>query len=302
MLHRRTLITALAAAPALLSAATPAWARDRAITSKSLSSRINELEQASRGRIGVAVLDTQDGRRFAWRGDERFRMCSTVKTPLSAAILRRVDQGRERLDRRVTFGPDVLMGNSPIIEKHVQDGMTIGQLCEATITVSDNAAANLLFEALGGPSGGPAALTRFLRAIGDPTTRSDRIEPALNTGAPDDPRDTTTPTAILATWKTLLLGDALAPASRDQLTAWLIANKTGDKRLRAGLPSGWRVGDKTGNNGRDITNDIAIAWPPGRKPVLIAAFHDRGGDDDARNVVHAEVARAIVAAGLGQPS
>lgn len=299
MLHRRTLITALAAAPALLSAAGPALARDRSAALQALSSRINELERASGGRIGLAVLDTQDGRRFAWRGDERFRMCSTVKAPLSAAILRRVDQGRERLDRRVTFGPEVLMGNSPAVEKHVQDGMTIGQLCEATITLSDNAAANLLFEALGGVGGGPAALTRFLRAIGDQTTRSDREEPELNGGAPDDLRDTTTPIAILATWKTLLLDDALTPASRQQLRAWLIANKTGDRRLRAGLPRGWRVGDKTGNNGRDITNDVAIAWPPGRAPVIIAAFHDRGGDEDARNSVHANVARAIVAAGFG---
>lgn len=299
MLHRRTLITALAAAPALLSAAGPALARDRVTAGKALSSRINELERASGGRIGVAVLDTQNGRRFAWRGDERFRMCSTIKAPLSAAILRRVDQGRERLDRRVTFGPEVLMGNSPVVEKHVQDGMTIGQLCEATITVSDNAAANLLFEALGGPGGGPAALTRFLRAVGDQATRSDRLEPELNRGAPDDPRDTTTPSAILATWKTLLLDDALTPASRQQFRDWLIANKTGDRRLRAGLPPGWRVGDKTGNNGRDITNDIAIAWPPGRAPILIAVFHDRGRDEDARDKVHAEVARAVVAAGFG---
>lgn len=300
MLHRRTLITALAAAPVLLPAvASAALARGLAESHKALSSRINELEQASGGRIGLAVLDTHDGRRFAWRGDQRFRMCSTIKAPLSAAILRRIDQGRERLDRRVTFGPEVLMGNSPIVEKHVQDGMTIGQLCEATITLSDNAAANLLFEALGGPSGGPAALTRFLRAIGDQTTRSDRLEPALNGGAPDDPRDTTTPTAMLATWKTLLLDDALSTASRQQLRDWLIANKTGDKRLRAGLPPGWRVGDKTGNNGKDITNDVAIAWPPGRGPILLAVFHDQGRDENARNAVHAEVARAVVKAGFG---
>jgi beta-lactamase class A len=295
MLHRRTLITALAAAPVLL----PAVAGAASIDQKALSSRINELERASGGRIGAAVLDTHDGRRFAWRGDQRFRMCSTIKAPLSAAILRRVDQGRERLDRRVTFGPEVLMGNSPVVEKHVQDGMTIGQLCEATITLSDNAAANLLFEALGGPGGGPAALTRFLRAVGDQTTRSDRLEPELNVGPPEDLRDTTTPSATVATWKSLLLEDALSPASRQQLQAWLIANKTGFRRLRAGLPPDWRVGDKTGNNGKDITNDVAIAWPPGRGPVLLAVFHDRGGGEDARNTVHAEVARAVVKAGFG---
>ena len=300
MLHRRTLITALAAAPALM----PGFSEAAVFASKptiDLSSRINELERASGGRLGVAALDTQTGRRFAWRGDERFRMCSTIKMPLSAAILRRVDQGRERLDRRVTYGRDVLMGNSPVVEKHVEDGMTIGALCEATITWSDNAAANLLFDALaGGGGGGPAALTRFLRAVGDQTTRSDRREPELNTGAPDDPRDTTTPTAVLATWRTLLLDDALSPASRRQLTDWLIANRTGDKRLRAGLPKGWKVGDKTGNNGKDTTNDIAIAWPRGRKPILIACFHDRGSsDDDARSAVHAQVAQAVAAAGFG---
>jgi beta-lactamase class A len=292
MLDRRTLITALAAVPPLLSGALPAFAR----AASDLSSRINDLERRSGGGLGVAVLDTQTGRRFDWRGEQRFRMCSTFKMPLSAAILRRVDQDRERLDRRITYGADVLMGNSPVVEKHVGQGMTVGDLCEATIIWSDNAAANLLLDALGGP----ADLTRFLRAIGDQTTRCDRREPELNTGAPDDPRDTTTPTAILATWKTLLIDDVLSPASRKQLNAWLVANKTGNKRLRAGLPSGWRVGDKTGNNGKDTTNDIAIAWPPGRKPVLIATFHDRGSsDDDARNAVLADVARAVVAAGFG---
>lgn len=299
MLHRRSLISALAAAPTLMPGLSPA-AVFAGKPPSDLSSRINELEQASGGRLGVAVLDTMSGRRFAWRGDERFRMCSTIKAPLSAAILRRVDQGRERLDRRVTYGAEALMNNSPVTEKHVQDGMTIGALCEATITTSDNAACNLLFDALAGDGGGPAALTRFLRAIGDQTTRSDRLEMALNTGTPDDPRDTTTPAAIVATWKTLLLDDALSPASRKQLTDWVVANKTGDKRLRAGLPKGWRVGDKTGNNGRDTTNDIAIAWPPGRKPLLIACFHDQGSaDDDTRSAVLASVARAVVAARFG---
>jgi beta-lactamase class A len=296
MLHRRTLITALAAAPALLPAISLPGASLAATPPSALSSRINELEQRSGGRLGVAVLDTQTGRRFAWRDDQRFRMCSTFKMPLAAAILRRVDQSRERLDRRIAYGPDVLMGNSPVVEKHLGQGMTVRELCEATITWSDNASANLLLDALGSP----ADLTRFLRALGDQTTRCDRREPELNTGAPDDPRDTTTPAAILTTWNTLLLGDTLTPASRKQLTAWLVANRTGGKRLRAGLPSGWRVGDKTGNNGKDTTNDIAIVWPPRRKPILIAAFHDKGSsDDDARNAVHADLARAIVAAGFG---
>lgn len=295
MLDRRMFLTALAAAPVL----TPALSQAAVFASPSssaLSSRINELERRGGGRLGVAVLDTQDGRRFAWRGDERFRMCSTFKMPLAAAILRRVDQGRERLDRRVTYGREVLMGNSPAVEKHLARGMTIGELCAATITLSDNAAANLLLDALGAPTD----LTRFLRALGDQTTRCDRREPELNTGAPDDPRDTTTPTAIAETWKTLLTTDALSAASRKQLTAWVVANRTGDKRLRAGLPRGWKVGDKTGNNGQDQTNDIAVIWPPGRKPLFVAAFHDQGSaDDDVRSAVLADVARAVVGAGFG---
>lgn len=295
MLHRRKLLTALVAAPALAPMISSA-AVFPSEPASALSSRINALEQRSGGRLGVAVLDTHDGRRFAWRGDERFRMCSTFKMPLAAAVLRRVDQGRERLDRRVTYGREVLMGNSPVVEKHLGQGMTIAALCDATITYSDNASANLLLDALEGP----AALTRFLRAIGDQTTRCDRREPELNTGAPDDPRDTTTPAAIIETWKTLLTTDTLSAASRKQLTAWVVANRTGDKRLRAGLPRGWKVGDKTGNNGKDTTNDIAVIWPPGRKPLFISAFHDKGSaDDDVRNAVLADVARAVVAARFG---
>ncbi len=295
MLDRRTLITALAAAPTLL----PAVSRAAAPLTH-LNSSMAEVEKRSGGRLGVAALDLQTGRRFAWRGDQRFRMCSTFKMPLSAAILRRVDQGRERLDRVIAYGPEVLMGNSNATKQNLGKGMTVGALCEATTIWSDNAAANLLLDALE-PKKGPAAMTRFLRSIGDQTTRVDRYEPEMNSGAEDDPRDTTTPTAIVATWKALLVDDALSPASRQQLTAWVVDNRTGDKRLRAGLPSGWKVGDKTGNDGKAITNDIAIAWPPGRKPVLIATFHDRGSpDDDKRSAVLAQVAQTLVAGGFGK--
>lgn len=295
MLDRRMLITALAAAPVLMPAAA------RAATSvTNLNSSINAIEQRSGGRLGVAALDLQTGRRFAWRGDQRFRMCSTFKMPLSAAILRRVDQGRERLDRVIPYGPEVLMGNSNATKQNLGKGMTVGALCEATTIWSDNAAANLLLDALA-PKKGPEAMTRFLRSIGDQTTRVDRYEPEMNTGPESDLRDTTTPTAILATWKALLVDDALSPASRQQLAAWVLDNRTGDKRLKAGLPRDWKVGDKTGNDGKAITNDIAIAWPPGRKPLLIAAFHDRGSsDDDTRSAVLAEVARTLVAGGFGK--
>lgn len=292
MLDRRTLLTALAAAPTVLPAAS--WA---ATPPTALSSRINELERRSGGRLGLAVLDTHNGRRFAARGDERFLMCSTFKAVLAGLILRRVDQKRERLDRRIAYGSEVLVANSPETKKHVGPGMTVGDLCEAVMTVSDNAAANLLLDAVNGP----VSVTRFVRALGDSVTRLDRIEPALNfADRPGDLRDTTSPNAMLETLRSLAVGDALSPESRTRMVDWLVRNQTGDARLRAGLPKSWVVGDKTGSDGRHTTNDIAVLWPPGRKPVVVATYLTGAKvDNDGRNTILADTARAIVAAGFG---
>lgn len=293
MLDRRTLLTALAVAPAALPAVS--WA---ATPPSALSSRINELERRSGGRLGVAVLDTHDGRRFAARGDERFLMCSTFKTVLTGLILRRVDQKRERLDRRIAYGPEVLVANSPETKKHVGPGMTVEGLCEAVMTLSDNAAANLLLDAVDGP----VSVTRFARALGDPVTRLDRIETALNfADKPGDLRDTTSPNAMLATLHSLAIGDALSAESRTRLVDWLVRNQTGDARLRAGLPKTWVVGDKTGSDGKHTTNDIAVLWPPGRKPVVVATYLTGAKvDNDGRNAILADTARAIVSAGFGR--
>jgi beta-lactamase class A len=290
MLDRRALLTALAAAPG--PAGNAVWPPSP--TAADLNSRINALEQRSGGRLGVAALDTQTGRRFAWRATSG-SACAAPSRCCRPHVLRRVDQGRDAWTASISYGKDVLMGNSPVVEKHVGGGHDGGRALRGDHHLERQRRRQ------------PAA-RRFRRPrrpdplpAGDrrQTTRCDRREPELNTGAADDLRDTTTPTAILATWKTLLLDDALAllapPA--DRLAG---GQPTGDKRLRAGLPPGWRVGDKTGNNGKDTTNDIAIAWPPGRKPLLIAAFHDRGSSDDgARSKVLADVARAVVATGFG---
>jgi beta-lactamase class A len=299
MIDRRLMLGALAALPAL-AAQRPAGAASAVRLTSDISRGIIALEARSGGRLGVAVLDTQTGATFDHRGDERFAMCSTFKALVAGLVLARVDQGKERLDRRVTYGKAVLVSHSPVTEKHVGDGMTIGALCEATMTVSDNAAANLLLDTFGGPP----AVTAFVRTLGDKVTRLDRREPELNVVGPGDPRDTTSPRAMLGTLRALTLGSALSPASRQQMTAWLVANQTGDKRLRAGLPAGWKVGDKTGSwgDGRvGTTNDIAVIWPPGRAPLLITAYLNRSTvNDDARNAVIAEVARIIVAAGFGK--
>jgi beta-lactamase class A len=227
------------------------------------------IEADSGGRLGVAILDTATGTQTGWRTDTRFPMCSTFKFLLASAVLARKDRGAEDLTRIVRFTTDDVVPNSPVTGPQAGgNGMTIAQLCEAAITRSDNTAANLLLRTLGGP----AALTAFARGIGDTVTRLDRIEPALNEAIDGDPRDTTTPAAMLADLRALLLGEHLSAASRGQLAAWLMANKTGDTRLRAGMPKQWRIGDKTGTGERGTANDIAIVWPENRAPLLIVTY------------------------------
>jgi beta-lactamase class A len=230
---------------------------------------IRQIETDSGGRLGVSVLDTQTGLAYAWRGDERFPMCSTFKFLAAALVLSRVDQGQEQLSRRIAVQASDIVPYSPATQPRVGGlPMTVAELCEATVTLSDNAAANLLLKSFGGPQG----LTAYARSLGDKFTRLDRFEPDLNEATPGDPRDTTTPDAMLRAIQKIVLGRALSPASREQITRWLIDNKTGDKKLRAGLPAGWRVGDKTGGGERGTNNDIGVLWPPGRAPVLVTCY------------------------------
>jgi beta-lactamase class A len=256
-----------------------------------LDQRFSDLETTSGGRLGVATLDTASGGRAGHRAGERFPMCSTFKLLAVAAVLARVDRGRERLDRRIAFSTADLLEYAPVTRARVAEGsMPIADLCAAAITVSDNTAANLLLATLGGSAG----LTAYARSLGDRVTRLDRIEPALNEAAPGDPRDTTTPSAMLGDLKVLLVGTALSRASRERLIAWLVATTTGDRRLRAGVPAGWRVGDKTGSGEHGTTNDIGIVWPPGRAPLLIAAYLTNTSHDVvARETVLANIARAV---------
>ncbi|MGH8147597.1 MAG: class A beta-lactamase [Rhodanobacteraceae bacterium] len=259
--------TAIAAAALLIR---PAFAE-----ANHVSAKFAGLERKHGGRLGAAVLDTGSGARVAWRGDERFLICSTFKLLLAAAVLVRVDNGTERLDKRIAFGKRALLEYAPVAKQHVgPPGMTIAQLCEAAVTLSDSTAANLLLANIGGP----AALTRFARSLGDRHTLLDRIEPELN------PYDTTTPNAMLGDMHKLLLGDVLSASSRENLTQWMLDCKTGLQSLRAGLPESWRVGDKTGQwdgDGVGANNDIAIAWPPHRKPLLIAAYYENANADAA---------------------
>lgn len=252
-------------------------------------SSLRELERRNGGRLGVAMLDTADGRRVVYRGDERFPMCSTFKFLAAALMLARIDRGEEQLDRRVVFSESDIVTYSPATKEYAgPNGMTVEAICAAAMTLSDNTAGNLMLASFGGPPG----LTAFVRTLGDPVTRLDRIETALNEGTPGDPRDTTSPLAMLGTMHRLVAGDVLSAASRERLIGWLVANKTGDKRLRAGMPRSWRIGDKTGTGGNGSANDIAVAWPPGRAPVFVTVYYTGSTiSDEARSAVIADAGR-----------
>ena len=226
------------------------------------------METTNGGRVGVAVLDTSTGERAGYRSDERFPFCSTFKFLLASAVLQRVDQGSEQLNRQISVPTKPLLGNSPLTEPHAGGTMDVSSLCHAALTRSDNTAANLLLETLGGPEG----LTSFARSIGDSVTRLDRWETSLNQSLPGDLRDTTSPTAMANNLNRVLLGSVLQAGSRDLLTRWMESNVTGLDRLRKDLPQGWRAADKTGSNGDHTSNDIAVLWPVRRSPIILTAY------------------------------
>jgi beta-lactamase class A len=248
------------------------------------------------GRLGVAALDTGSGRWLLHDEHSRYAMASTFKAALAGAILAEVEQGRLALDEEITFSRADLVPYAPVIEANMERGrLPVARLCAAIVEVSDNVAANLLLARVGGPDG----LTRFIRRCGDQVTRLDRTETELNTNLPGDPRDTTSPAAMVGLLRALLFGDALRADSRARLAGWMEGATTGLARLRAGLPAGWRVGDKTGNGANGAANDIAFAIPPGRPAILIACYQSGGNAELAtRNAVHAAVARAVAAAFL----
>ena len=253
--------------------------------------KIAAIEAREGGRLGVAILDTSAGARLGYRDDERFPMCSTFKLLAAAAVLKRVDDGAERLDREIAYTAADLLDYAPIAKAHATEGrMSVADLCAAAIDWSDNTAGNLILQSIGGPAG----FTRFARSLGDSATRLDRIESELNASIPGDERDTTSPRAMLSDMQAVLTGNALSEASRRQLESWLADDKVGDKRLRAGLPPSWRVGDKTGSGDNGSTNSLAILRPPGRAPLLAAVyFTGSTASTDARNAVHKEIGALI---------
>ncbi len=291
MIERRELLAGSAALAALsISQGCAAGKPQR----PDISSQIQALE--GEGRLGVCILDTQTGAYGGHRAEEYFVMCSTFKLPLAAVILREADQARLNLDEILRYGPADMVSNSPITEVNIErGGMRIIDLAQATQTTSDNVAANLLVRRLGGPAG----LTAKLRAVGDKITRLDRYEPMANFVLSADLRDTTTPLVMAQTVSKLTTGNLLKAESRAMLLKWMEETQTGKKRIRAGLPASWRSGDKTGTAGAkgmtDKCNDVAITFPPGHAPIIIAAYYDTGrqgdGMRDEDQAVLAEVGR-----------
>ncbi|MGN6374882.1 MAG: class A beta-lactamase [Sphingomonas sp.] len=255
---------------------------------------LDAIARAAGGRLGVAALDTGSGRRLAHDADRRFALCSTFKVVLAAAILAQVDAGRIALAQPLGFTDADILSYAPVVQRHRSTHrLTVAEACAAAVQWSDNSAANLLLARIGGQ----AALTRFIRAAGDPVTRLDRNEPSLNIVPPGDLRDTTTPAAMVGLLHALLLGEVLRPASRRILLGWMDGCQTGKEKLRAGLPADWQVGDKTGNSGHGAVNDVAIARPPGRAPILVACYLDAPKlDGEGADRIHAAVGRAVGAA------
>jgi beta-lactamase class A len=247
-----------------------------------------KLEQGFHGRIGLYAVDTATGASVTHRGDERFLLCSTAKVFVSAAILHLSTTHAGLLDQPIHYDRAALVSYSPVTSTHVADGMTVAELCRAALTISDNTAVNLLLGLLGGP----AAVTGFLRGLGDPVTRLDRTEPDLNVTTAGDVRDTSTPAQVAHDLNSLLVGGWLDPTGRTTLSGWMRSNQTGAAQIRAGTPAGWPVADKTGSGAQGECNDVGVVWPPGRAPLVVAVYTAPTDPSSPAKTGHAVIAQA----------
>lgn len=274
-----------------------AFAIQPARATPTLQQAIIRIEQTLHARIGVELLDITSGQLWAYKADDRFPVMSTYKVLACGAFLARVDAGTAQLDQHVNYSRSELVKYSPVTDEHADQGMTAGALCKAAITMSDNTAGNLVLRLIGGPQG----LTGFLRAHGDGVTRLDRWETALNEAAPGDPRDTTSPAAMVATMNKLLLGSVLSKKSRAQLYGWMVGDKVADALLRASLPKGWAIADKSGAGGHGSRGIIAEITPSRKGPYLVAIYMTGvDGDMAAQNGAIRDIGRALVSI-IGQP-
>lgn len=260
----------------------------------SIITTVERVATALEARVGFSAYDLESGQRWEYQANQRFALSSTFKTLACAAVLHRVDIGKESIDREVHFLASDLVTYSPITEKFAgRQAMSLFDLCEAALTMSDNTAANLIMRALGGPT----QVTSFARVLGDDVTRLERWETELNEAVPGDQRDTSTPNAMLANLQKVLLGDVLSAESRAQLRNWLEGNQVADKLFRAALPEGWLIADRTGAGGFGSRSITAMIWPPERQPIIVALYLTETEAPMAeRDKAIAEIGAAIVAA------
>jgi beta-lactamase class A len=248
-----------------------------------------QLENEFDARLGVYAIDTETEKSITFRADERFAFASTYKALAAGAMLKQ--KSLNDLDEIITYTEDDLVPYSPITEKHVDTGMSLKDIADAAIRYSDNTAGNLLFNELAGPAG----FETVLREIGDKVTKSNRLEPDLNLTVPEDSRDTSTPKALAQSLQAFVVSDLLSSEKRELMTNWLVGSTTGDTLIRAGVPEGWVVGDKSGAGSYGTRNDIAIVWPPDHGPIVIAILSDRTAEDAAYDdALIAEAAEIVI--------
>jgi beta-lactamase class A len=286
--NRRTFLLAAVSVP--IATIWTSWTKkgDAAVSAQA---QLTKLERTLASRLGVFALNTANGTHLGYHANEYFPLCSTFKVLLASAILKRSTQIDGLMQQRIKYQQSDLVTYSPITKQHIENGMTVTALCAAAIQYSDNTASNLLMKILGGPG----AVTKFARSIGDRQFRLDRWETALNSAIPGDRRDTSTPSSMGQSLQRLALGDALEPPLQLQLRAWLLGNTTGATRIRSGVPANWQVGDKTGTGDYGTANDLAVLWPPQRAPVIVAIYTTQSEKDaKARNDVVASAARIVV--------
>ncbi|AYF35306.1 class A beta-lactamase [Vreelandella alkaliphila] len=256
-----------------------------------LLTEVERIERQLDARVGFAAYDLETEQRWEYNADQLFAMSSTFKTLACASLLQRVDEGSEQLGRRVKVSASDIVTYSPVTEAYADNReISLFELCEATMTTSDNTAANLILQAIGGPQ----AVTAFVRDLGDSVTRLDRWETELNEAAPHDERDTTTPNAMVSNLEKLVVGNALSPQSKNQLREWLVNNEVADGLFRSQMPDEWVIGDRTGAGGFGSRSITAVIWPPEREPTIVAFYiTETDASFEERNTAIAELGSVI---------
>jgi beta-lactamase class A/beta-lactamase class A CARB-5 len=256
-----------------------------------LLTEVERIEEQLDARVGFAAYDLETGQRWEYHADQLFAMSSTFKTLACAALLQRVDEGSEQLERRVKISASDVVTYSPVTEAYADNReISLFELCEATMTTSDNTAANMILQAMGGPQ----AVTAFVRELGDSVTRLDRWETELNEAAPHDERDTSTPNAMVSNLEKLVVGSALSPQSKNQLREWLVNNEVADGLFRSQMPNEWVIGDRTGAGGFGSRSITAVIWPPEREPTIVAFYiTETDASFEERNSAIAELGGVI---------